>query len=127
MMLYYPEYYRSMCVRLYSFGGEAWDPDEWIQNNPDKKIQVISFVEKTDLEGNKYREITDVKQFDTYAKAKAFVGADPDYIIVGTSPYISPVPLEKLEHFELVHKSPTNVVTRGNDTISYVEIFEYSP
>jgi dolichyl-diphosphooligosaccharide--protein glycosyltransferase len=127
VMLYYPEYYSSMCARLYSFGGEAWDPDEWVQSNADNKIQVIAYVVRTDPEGNKYREITNVKQFDTYAKAKAFVDADPDYIIVGTSPYISPVPLEKLQHFELIHKSPTKVVTRGNDTISYVEIFEYSP
>src|SRR4030042_5149892 len=127
VQLYYPEYYRSMCVRLYNFGGEVWNPDEWVASNTDSKIQVISYAERTDLKGNKYREVTDVKQFDTYATAKAFVDAEPDYIIVGTSPYISPVPLEELEHFELIHKSPTKVVTRGNDTISYVEIFEYSP
>src|SRR4030042_2396087 len=100
-MLYYPEYSSSMCARLYSFGGEAWDPDEWVQTNADTKITVIAYVVRTDPEGNKYREITNVKQFDTYAKAKAFVDADPDYIIVGTSPYISPVPLDALEHFEL--------------------------
>ncbi|MBM3157362.1 MAG: oligosaccharyl transferase, archaeosortase A system-associated [Chloroflexi bacterium] len=127
VMLYYPEYYRSMCVRLYSFGGEAWDPDAWVKSNSDNKIQAVSYVERTDPEGNKYREIANVKQFNTYATAKAFVDADPDYIIVGTSPYISPVPLEKLQHFELVHKSPATVFTQGNDTISYVEIFEYSP
>lgn len=127
VMLYYPAYYLSMCARLYNFAGKAWDPDEWVQSNASNKIQAVAYVVRTDLEGNKYREITDVKQFDKYATAKAFVDAEPDYIIVGTSPYISPVPLEELQHFELVHKSPTTVVTRGNDTVSYVEIFEYSP
>jgi len=46
---------------------------------------------------------------------------------VGNDPFVSPVPLEKLEHYQLIHKSPTTAVTRGNETISYVEIFEYAP
>ncbi len=127
VMLYYPEYYRSMCARLYNFGGKAWNPDDWIKNSPDDRIVAISFVERTDAKGNKYREITGVRQFASYAAAKAFVDAETKYIIVGTNPYLSPVPLEELQHFELVHQSPTTVITRGNGTISYVEIFSYSP
>jgi oligosaccharyl transferase (archaeosortase A-associated) len=127
VMLYYPEYYRSMCARLHNFGGKAWNPDEWIKNNPADKIVAISYAERTDAKGNKYREITGERQFTSYAAAKAFVDAETKYIIVGTNPYRSPVPLEELQHFELVHKSPTTVETRGNDTISYVEIFSYSP
>jgi len=37
------------------------------------------------------------------------------------------VPLEELEHYDLVYKSPTSVLTRGEETISEVEIFEYFP
>ena len=127
VMLYYPEYYLSMCARLYNFAGKAWDPDGWIIANPDDKIVAISYAQRTDAEGFKFREITGIKQFTSYLAAKAFVDAEPDYIIVGASPFISPVPLDELQHFELIHKSPTTVVTRGNETLSYVEIFEYYP
>ena len=117
-LIYYPQYYQSMCSRLYNFGGKAWQPSD--------KIKVVSYG-KLIVEGNEYKRVTDIKEFTSYEIARKFVEDNQNYRIVGDSPYISPVPLEELQHFELIHKSPTKVVTRGNDTISYVEIFEYSP
>ena len=111
-----------MNSRLYNFGGKAWDPDDLIKKRPDYKIQAISYIQ-----GTKYRDITDIKQFDSYIEAKAFVNADPDYIIVGDNPFISPVPLDELKHFGLIHKSPTIAMSRLGEAISYVEIFEYYP
>ena len=127
--LYHSEYYLSMISRLYNFGGKAWDPDDFLKNYPYYKIQAISYIQRTDDKGNKYREITDTKLFDSYIEAKAFVNAKPDYIIVGDSPVISPVPLDELKHFKLIHKSPTWAVLQLGlgETISYVEIFEYYP
>jgi hypothetical protein len=46
---------------------------------------------------------------------------------VGADPFVSPVPLEEPEHYELIYQSPNPFITRGNETISRVEIFEYSP
>jgi len=120
ILLYYPEYYRSMCIRLYNFAGEAVVPDN--------STLVISYKDTTAL-GLHYKEISSVEQFATYEEAEAYLQSKDSsyYRIVGDNAFSSPVPLEELEHYTLIHKSPSTVVTRGNDTISYVEIFEYSP
>jgi dolichyl-diphosphooligosaccharide--protein glycosyltransferase len=124
VILYYPEYYQSMCSRLYLFAGKEWAPQQTL---------VVSWTERelTSTEGNTFKAkvISDQKTFPTYDSAKAFVDAHPDYRIVGTDPLVSPVPLEKLEQYTLIHQSPTAVATQqdGNGTISAVEIFEYSP
>jgi hypothetical protein len=88
-----------------------------------------SWKEVTDAEGNRYtvKVVSAEKKFNSYEQAEAFIRANPDYIIVGDNPFISPVPLEALVHYELIHKSPNPALTRGNETISYVEIFKYSP
>jgi hypothetical protein len=125
-MLYYPEYYQSMCSRLYLFAGEEWVPVP-------QQIFAISWTERqlTSTDGSTFtaKVISDQQSFSTYDIAKAFVDGHQDYRIVGTSPLVSPVPLEKLEHYKLIHQSPTAVATQqdGNKTVSAVEVFEYSP
>jgi dolichyl-diphosphooligosaccharide--protein glycosyltransferase len=120
VMLYYPEYYQSMCARLYFFGGEEWVPQQ---------VLAISWNQRqlTSTDGSTFtaKVISDEQSFSTYESAKAFVDAHSDYWIVSNSPLVSPVPLQKLEHYKLIHQSPTAVTTGGN--ISEVEIFEYSP
>jgi dolichyl-diphosphooligosaccharide--protein glycosyltransferase len=122
VMVYYPEYYQSMCSRLYLFAGEEWVPQQTI---------AISWTERqlTSTDGSTFQAkvINDQKSFSTYDSAKAFVDAHQDYRIVGTSPVVSPVPLQKLDHYELVHQSPTPVATQQQGNISAVEIFKYSP
>ncbi|MGB2885926.1 MAG: oligosaccharyl transferase, archaeosortase A system-associated [Dehalococcoidia bacterium] len=122
VFIYYPAYYQSMCSRLYIFGGQEWVP---------QKTLVVSLIESPviDIKGDRVivKVIADEKSFTTYEDAKAFVEAYPDYRIVGTDPAISPVPLGELEHYDVVYKSPTSVLTRGEETISEVEIFEYFP
>lgn len=119
IILCYPEYYRSMCSRLYNFGGKAVVPvnSTW----------VISYIERIGAKGNRYKEISDHKLFSTYKEAKAFLKTHPNYKIVGIYPFISPVPLRKLEHYKLIYQSDSTVIKRGDETISYVEIFEYIP
>ncbi len=65
----------------------------------------------------------------TYEKALEFLELQRSskYRIVGTDPFVSPVPLEELEHYKLEYKSPTTIITRGEETVSQVEIFKYSP
>jgi len=121
-ILRYPEYYQSMCSRLYIFGGQAVVPvnSTW----------ALSYVEGIDEGGNKYKEIIGVANegdaFPTYEEAKAFVDDHPDFIIVSLDPFASPVPLEKLDHYELVNES-VQTITWGEEEISYVKIFEYVP
>jgi dolichyl-diphosphooligosaccharide--protein glycosyltransferase len=122
VMLYYPEFYQSMCSRLYFFAGEQWVPQQ---------VTAISWTEQqlTNTNGGTFtaKVISDEKSFSNYDDAKAFVDANTDYHIVGTSPLASPVPLEKLEHYKLIHQSPTIVSSQQQGNISEVEIFEYSP
>lgn len=91
--------------------------------------EIISQDEKSftvSQNGIPYREITGVQVFDSYNEAEAFVsGQEPGSCrIVGTSPFVSPVPLEALEHFKLVYGSSSSVLTNKGD-ISEVKIFEY--
>jgi hypothetical protein len=117
VVVYYPEYYRSMCSRLYNFDGQ--------EVTPDNSTWVISYTEI-----NGYKEISTTEVFPTYEEAVAYVEsqASPNYRIVGNDRFISPVPLEKLEHYQLVHQSDTWGAKRGDEILSYyVEIFEYQP
>jgi dolichyl-diphosphooligosaccharide--protein glycosyltransferase len=121
IILYYPEYYQSMCTRLYVFGGEAATP----QNS----TLVISYVEKTDRKGAQYKEISSAQQFATYDEAKSYLDSQTgsNYVLVGNNPFATPVPLEKLNNYQLVYDSPSKVEPVQGITTSYVRIFEYSP
>jgi dolichyl-diphosphooligosaccharide--protein glycosyltransferase len=121
IILYYPEYYHSMCTRLYIFRGEAATP----QNS----TLVISYVEKTDRKGAQYKEISSAQQFATYDAAKSFLDSQTgsDYRIVGNNPFATAVPLEKLNNYKLIYESPSKVEPAQGITTSYVKIFEYSP
>ncbi|TET14156.1 MAG: oligosaccharyl transferase, archaeosortase A system-associated [Dehalococcoidia bacterium] len=124
IMLYYREYYQSMCSRLYNFGGKEWIPKETTAVSEG----VIVPIEVRDMEGNRFtlkaKAISDVQSFTNYDDAKAFVDANPSYKIVGTDRFTSPVPLEELEDYELVYPTP---LTGEEDRIYPVEVFEYRP
>ncbi len=115
MMLFYPDYYYSTVVRLYNFNGQAVEPKE--------STLVITYEEKLSQEGELYREITSSKSFASYEEATAYIARqDPEmYKIVGADPFASPVPLEKMDDYELVYKS--NQKWQGKPA---VKIFEYT-
>ncbi len=96
--MYFPEYYRSLSVRLHNFAGEAVTPKETL---------VISWEWRRSTENVLYREITGSQSFPTYEEASDFVAGQEsgNHQIASPNPFVSPVPLEKLEHFELVHIS----------------------
>jgi len=115
--VYYPEYYQSMCSRLYNFGGE--------EVVPRNSTWVISYTER-----NGYKEILTHERFPTYEEAKAYLESQtsPNYRIVGNHPFVSPVPLEKLEHYQTVYESDSWGAKLDDEIVSYyVEIFEYQP
>ncbi len=119
VILYYPEYYRSMCSRLYNFEGKAVVPVN--------STGTISYIERINKKGTKYKKVSDYKLFPTYKEAKTFLKTHLDYRIVGTNPFISPVPLEKLKHYRLIHKSDSAVIKQRGKKNSCVKIFEYIP
>jgi len=115
--LYFPEYYRSLCVRLYNFGGEAVTPETCV---------VISWELKRSQQNTSYKEITGSQKFATYEEASAYMAKQTSghYQIVSSNPFASPIPLEKLEHFRLVHDSESTVTTTTSP-VPEVRIFEY--
>jgi len=110
--LFYPSYYNSTVVRLYNFNGETAIPSE-------NATVVISYREQVDLQGMRYKEITSSGSFSTYEEARDFVAGhtSENYRIVGVDAFKSPVPLEKLEHYQLVYASSSPYP---------VKIFEYT-
>jgi len=122
IQLFYPTYYQSMCARLYNFGTEAVVP-----NN---STWVISYTWQTTENGERYKLLTDVANnqtpFATYEEAAAFINDHPGYVIVGTNPFVSPIPLEALKEYKPIHSSPSIVIQGENTSVSYVEIYEYT-
>jgi oligosaccharyl transferase (archaeosortase A-associated) len=117
--LFYPEYYRSLAVRLYNFDGEPVIP---------QSCMVISYQEKVSQEGITYKEITSVEYFPTYEEAEAYIASQEsgNYRIVGTDLFTSPVPLEALEHYKLVYSSDSTITLSDGSSIPEVKIFEYT-
>jgi asparagine N-glycosylation enzyme membrane subunit Stt3 len=122
VLLFYPEYYRSISVRLYNFNGSEVTP---------QKSTVISYEGKISRDGKPYREIKTVQVFTSYEEANDFVSNQKsgNYVIVSEDPLISPVPLEALEHYELIHseESPGKPEFYVFSQLSNsVKIFEYT-
>lgn len=110
VMLYFAEYYHSLSVRLYNFGGEEVIP---------QSCRVISYGTETH-EGVDYKVIASDQTFPTYDEAVKFIQGRKNYLIVSDNPYSCPVPLEKLQHYRLVHDSGQLV-----NRLPEVRIFEY--
>jgi len=128
VFLYYPEYYRTMLSRLYLFEGKAVVP----QNS----TWVISYAEKTNERGQRYKEISTALRFATFEEAKSYLETQtmPNQRLVGMNPLASCVPLEELKSYKLIHKSPTTKFSASKQQtpmfspvgeISNVGIFEY--
>ena len=121
VQLYFPEYYRSLCVRLYNFGGEAVTPDTCI---------VISWELKRSQQNTSYKEITGSQKFATYEEGSAYIAEktakqpSDHYQIVSSNPFASPIPLDKLEHFRPAYDSESTVTTMVGP-VPAVRVFEY--
>ena len=112
VILYYPAYYQSTVVRLYNFDGEAVPLTESV---------VISYEGEVTIGGEKYKIITDGQSFPTYEAAQAYVASQEsgNYRIGSLNPFISPVPLEELNSYELVYPLDATTTTKP------VKIFKY--
>ncbi len=118
-LYFYPEYFRSLCARLYSFDGKAVTP----QNSA-----VISYQERKTTDGMVYKEIISETQFTTYEEANTYIQNQKsgNYKIVSTNPLSSPVPLEALGHYKLVHSSENSIQITDMGTVPEVKIFQYT-
>jgi hypothetical protein len=111
LVLFHPEYYQTIMVRLYVFGGAAAVPRD--------STYVITYAERANPDGTRSKEILESRRFKTYEAAAAYLERQghAGRAIVGLDPKQTPVPLEPLTRFRLLHESPTSPPA--------VRIFEY--
>lgn len=84
VFLYHPDYYRTMAIRLFAYGGGSFIPSH--------SSWAVAL--------NARREIIDSRRFATFGEASAFVATDPKrWQLVGRHPLASCVPIEPLEFF----------------------------
>jgi oligosaccharyl transferase (archaeosortase A-associated) len=116
--LFYPEYYMAMSTRLYNFDGAEVIPT---------LTQVVSYSDKIDGDGNPYKEIISLDSFTDYNAAVDFLHehGQQNYRIVGTNPFISPVPLEAANSYQLIYSSKDSTTQTGVGRVSTIKIFEY--
>lgn len=117
--LYYPEYFRSMAVRMYNFDCQAANSTS---------IWVIGYEQRQDEAGNSFKLITEAKQYISYEEASEFISAQEtgNYRIVSNDPMAPCIPLEALDNYELVHASEQGLpLTSGNQT-PQVKVFQYT-
>jgi len=118
VLAFYPEYYRSMAVRLYNFDGRKTAAQD---------VTVISYEEKTSQAGAQpYKLITGVKKFPSYEEAEVYVQNQKtgNYRLAGTNPFISPVPLEELTQYKKVYGSSVIITNPYSVKLPEVKIFE---
>jgi len=117
LLVFYPEYYQTMVVRLYNFDGKAVAP---------ASAAVMSWQERQMPDGQKFKEITGFKSFRSYAEAGAFIKGqkEGDYRIIGVDPLVSPVPLEALSAYHPVYQSKEMAGVGSATQLPAVKIFE---
>ena len=125
-IFYYPEYYRTTCVRLFHFDGEAVT---------DEKPLVIEYEEIRDGD-TVYKLVNQITPFSSYEEALEYLhteGAE-NRRIVGPYPFISPVPLEAMDDYRKVYTSEEKLYDYDieldaeetlHGSVFEVKIFEY--
>jgi dolichyl-diphosphooligosaccharide--protein glycosyltransferase len=116
VILFYPEYYRTMAVRMYVFGGQAAAPKN--------STWVITYAERPRPDGTAEREVLESARFATYEEAAAHLAkpGPAQRVLVGPDPRVPCVPIEALTTFRLVHDSPDISARVAN--LPSVRIFE---
>jgi len=117
LLVFYPEFYRTMVIRLYNFDGRQVMP---------QNTMVMAWQEQTMPDGQKFKEITGFKKFNGFAEAEAFISGQKggNYRIIGTDPLVSPVPLEALDGYKPVYQSK-ETASAGSGPLPVIKIFEY--
>ncbi|MFC1846260.1 oligosaccharyl transferase, archaeosortase A system-associated [Chloroflexota bacterium] len=118
IQIFYPEYYRSMAVRLYNFDTASAIPIG---------TMVISYEEKINSKGANYKEIIDSRTFPSFEEAKAYIADQKsgNHRVAGTDPFISPVPLDTLTHYKPVFSSSNANMIPDVGRVALVKVFEY--
>jgi hypothetical protein len=71
--------------------------------------------------------VTKAEPYPSYKAALDYIASQKSgkYDIVGTSPFVSPVPLEAVNDFKLVYSSMYSISFSQNVTVPEIKIFEH--
>jgi oligosaccharyl transferase (archaeosortase A-associated) len=119
VQVYFPDYYQTLVVRLFNFNGQAVTA---------VKPYVITWDNKQLDDGTPYKLLTDSSSFNSYQEAVDYLnGLEPgNHAIVGNNPFVSPVPLDAVPGFQLVHNSDEGTSHASVGMVPEVKIFEYT-
>jgi dolichyl-diphosphooligosaccharide--protein glycosyltransferase len=118
-ILYYPEYYRTLMVRLYNFNGEAVS---------DVAPLVVTYEDRATDDGYQYRLLTDAYEATSYQDALDYMAehASENCLLVGQDPFVSPVALDAVSDYELVYSSDPALNSADITDTSEIKIFHYT-
>ncbi len=113
-------YFKSMTARMFFFDGSEMAGNQGIGLSYkgveiEEGVIVPVLTEAPKISSN----FTELEEFVRTSKEKGYMAE-----IGSTSPAVSPVPFEALQHFRLVHESETPVTSSGQ---KWVKIFENVP
>jgi oligosaccharyl transferase (archaeosortase A-associated) len=121
---YTPAYYQTMISRLHNFDGSMVDPS---------KVTYIEYVDGTSY-GSPYPILTAANMLGIdEAKAKveeynaANAGTGKEAAILSWNVIIPDGKVPALQHYRLIHESPTNIFAANDQDLRHVKIFEYVP
>jgi hypothetical protein len=119
-IFYLPAYYRSLVVRLFTFGGRAVDGGGG--------ATLLTLRQKTFPHGGRYQEIVESRHFESAEVAKVIEdGCKKDgCVLVGEDPTVSCVRLDALELFRPVFSSTTSSIGLGNTGRKQVQVYEFT-
>ncbi|MBN1152917.1 MAG: oligosaccharyl transferase, archaeosortase A system-associated [Dehalococcoidia bacterium] len=117
VVLYHPEYFNSMLVRLYNFRGEAYEPEEY--------TAILHRV--GNASGRTANEIVESRRFETYDEAVAFLAkaTDADWRLVSSNPLVSAVPLDAVENFTIEYESSAETFLQAQ-LLPEVRVFRFT-
>ena len=113
--LFHAAYFRTLLVRLYLFGGAAYEP------------RGPAYVAELDtISGRDERELVRLHTLPSYEATVEFLASRPpeSFALVGLDPAVPCLPLAPSALFRRVHSSPETKAMRGAERIAAVEIFE---
>jgi dolichyl-diphosphooligosaccharide--protein glycosyltransferase len=119
-VFYLPAYYRSVVVRLFTFGGRAVDGRGG--------ATLITLRQKTLPHWGPYQEIVESRHFESAEFAQVIEAQckKDGCVLVGEDPTVSCVPLDALESFRPVFSSTTSSIGLRNTRRKRVQVYEFT-
>ncbi|WP_048149839.1 oligosaccharyl transferase, archaeosortase A system-associated [Methanolacinia paynteri] len=121
---YTPDYYNTMISRLHNFDGSMVDPSQ---------VVYIEYVDGASY-GSPYPILTAATMLgvdEAEAKVEEFnsanTGTGKEAAILSWNMLIPDGKVPALQHYRLIHESPTNIFGADNQDLKYVKVFEYVP